>query len=217
MAAQLERPRAGAGPRGRGAPLRRCARSSRRPRPSTDSRPSKGRAASSRGSGRSPRSRPRAARSRAGTATRRTGCASSGTPRPAPRRRSAAQRRRLPAAVGVDDLRRQAAADGYEGVVGRRLLETLASQTGFYMARELLAKKDHRRARVALSVATEAAPTRPIHWYNLGVRRPASGRAAKRWTRSSAQSLLGSRIGPGWRPTGPGFAARGRAFPGALR
>jgi hypothetical protein len=69
--------------------------------------------------------------------------------------------------VRIDDLRQQAAADGYEGVVGRRLLETLASQTGFYMARELLAKQDHLRARVALSVATEAAPTRPIHWYNL--------------------------------------------------
>ncbi len=71
------------------------------------------------------------------------------------------------AAVRIDDLRQQAAADGYEGVVGRRLLETLASQTGFYMARELMAKKDHLRARVALGVATEAAPARPLHWYNL--------------------------------------------------
>jgi len=47
------------------------------------------------------------------------------------------------------------------------LLETLASQTGFYMARELMAKQDHRRALAALSVATEAAPSRPLHWYNL--------------------------------------------------
>jgi tetratricopeptide (TPR) repeat protein len=69
--------------------------------------------------------------------------------------------------VRIDDLRQQAAADGYEGVVGRRLLETLASQTGFYMARELLAKQDHRRALAALSVAMEAAPSRPLHWYNL--------------------------------------------------
>jgi predicted esterase len=71
------------------------------------------------------------------------------------------------AEVPIDEIRRRAAAAGYEGVVGRRLLDTLATQTGFYMAREFLARKDHVRALAALSVATEAAPGRPAYWYNL--------------------------------------------------
>ena len=71
------------------------------------------------------------------------------------------------AAVHLEELRRRAAAPGYEGVVGRRLLETLATETGFYMTRELLARQDHARALAALAVATEAAPDRPVYWYNL--------------------------------------------------
>ncbi len=70
-------------------------------------------------------------------------------------------------AVQLDELRRHAGAAGYEGVVGRRLLETLATETGFYMARELLARKDHARALPALAVATEATPDRPGYWYSL--------------------------------------------------
>ena len=80
----------------------------------------------------------------------------------------------------IDDLRQQAAADGDEGVVGGRLLETLASQTGFYMARDLMAKKDHLRARVALGVAPQAAPlspstgtTSPVREARVGARREA--------------------------------------------
>jgi len=78
----------------------------------------------------------------------------------------------LPAAafraeVQIDDLRHHAGAPGYEGVVGRRLLETLATQTGFYMTRELLARRDHARALAALVVATEATPERAAYWYNL--------------------------------------------------
>ena len=68
-------------------------------------------------------------------------------------------------------------------MVGRRLLETLATQAGFYLAREFLARKDHARALAALTVATEATPERPGYWYNLacvqarlGGRRPALGR-----------------------------------------
>ncbi len=71
------------------------------------------------------------------------------------------------AEVQLDELRRHAAAAGYEGVVGRRLLDTLATETGFYMTRELLARKEHARALAALAVATEAAPDRPGYWYNL--------------------------------------------------
>jgi predicted esterase len=79
------------------------------------------------------------------------------------------------AAVGIDDLREHAQAKGYEGVVGRRLLETLATQTGFYVARDLLAKKDHQRALATLSVATEAAPARPFLWYNLACAQARTG------------------------------------------
>ena len=71
------------------------------------------------------------------------------------------------AEVRIGELRRHAEAPGYEGVVGRRLLETLATQTGFYMTREFLARKDHARALAALAVATEATPERAGYWYNL--------------------------------------------------
>jgi predicted esterase len=79
------------------------------------------------------------------------------------------------AAVRIDDLHEHAKANGYEGVVGRRLLETLATQTGIYMARDLLAKKDHLRALAALSVATEAVPARPLFWYNLACAQARTG------------------------------------------
>lgn len=78
----------------------------------------------------------------------------------------------LPAAafraeVQIDELRRHAGTSGYEGVVGRRLLETLATETGYYMTRQLLVRKDHARALAALVVATEATPERAAYWYNL--------------------------------------------------
>jgi predicted esterase len=79
------------------------------------------------------------------------------------------------AAVRIDDLRDHAQAKGYESVVGRRLLETLATQAGVYMARGLLAKKEHMRALATLSVATEAAPTRPLLWYNLACAQALTG------------------------------------------
>jgi dienelactone hydrolase len=78
------------------------------------------------------------------------------------------------AAVEIDALRDHAQAKGYEGVVGRRLLETLATQTGL-LARDLLAKKDHQRALATLSVAAEAAPTRPLLWYNLACAQARTG------------------------------------------
>lgn len=72
------------------------------------------------------------------------------------------------AAVRLDELVERSQAAGYEGVVGRRLRQSLGVRAGFYMARELLARKDHVRALEALSVATEATPERPLYWYNLG-------------------------------------------------
>ena len=82
--------------------------------------------------------------------------------------------------VRLEELARHGAAPSYEGVVGRRLLATLATQTGYYMAREFLDRGDHARAQTALAVATEAAPGQPAFWYNLacararlGARKPA--------------------------------------------
>lgn len=71
------------------------------------------------------------------------------------------------AEVRLDELVERSAATGYEGVVARRLRQMLGAQAGFYLARELLARKDHVRALAALSVATEATPERPVYWYNL--------------------------------------------------
>ena len=80
-------------------------------------------------------------------------------------------------AIRLDELRRHAQAPSYEGVVGRRLLGTLATETGFYMTRDLLARGDLARAQSVLSVATEAAPDYPVYWYNLAcVRARAGGR-----------------------------------------
>ena len=47
----------------------------------------------------------------------------------------------------LEELARHGAAPSYEGVVGRRLLATLAAQTGYYMAREFLGRGDHARAQ----------------------------------------------------------------------
>jgi predicted esterase len=74
---------------------------------------------------------------------------------------------RFRSSFGLDELRRRAEAEGYEGVVARRLLQSLATQTGFYIPRELMQHGDYARAVVALTLATEAAPARPGFWYNL--------------------------------------------------
>jgi len=67
----------------------------------------------------------------------------------------------------MDELEQKAKTQGYEAVVARRLLYSLATQTGFYMTRELMQKGDYARAAVALALATEALPARPDYWYNL--------------------------------------------------
>jgi predicted esterase len=67
----------------------------------------------------------------------------------------------------MDELLQRAEKKGYEAVVARRLLYSLATQTGFYMTRELMQKGDYVRAEIALALATEAVPDRPEYWYNL--------------------------------------------------
>ena len=75
----------------------------------------------------------------------------------------------------VGELKEHAQAEGYEGVVGRRLLQTLATTAGYYLSQELMGQGEHARAAVALSVATEARPETPYLWYNLACARARSG------------------------------------------
>ena len=75
----------------------------------------------------------------------------------------------------IGELQEHARADGYEGVVGRRLLQTLATNAGYYLSQELRRQGEHARAAVALSVATEARPETPYLWYNLACARAQAG------------------------------------------
>lgn len=75
----------------------------------------------------------------------------------------------------VGELEDHARAGGYEGVVGRRLLQTLATNAGFYLSQDLMRQGEHARAAVALFVATEARPEAPFLWYDLACARARSG------------------------------------------
>jgi hypothetical protein len=75
----------------------------------------------------------------------------------------------------IGELQDHARAEGYEGVVGRRLLQTLATNAGYYLSQELRRQGEHARAAVALSVATEARPETPYLWYNLACARARAG------------------------------------------
>jgi tetratricopeptide (TPR) repeat protein len=78
-------------------------------------------------------------------------------------------------AVDVTELNKHAAAPAYEGVVGRRLLNTFATQAGFYLTRQLLERHEYRKAVAALTVVTEALPQQPFYWYDLGCALARSG------------------------------------------
>jgi tetratricopeptide (TPR) repeat protein len=51
--------------------------------------------------------------------------------------------------------------------VGRRLLETLATSAGYYLAGDLMRQGDYGKAALALAMAVEARPDSPYYWYNL--------------------------------------------------
>jgi len=76
---------------------------------------------------------------------------------------------------GVDEIRRHAEAGGREGAAGRRLLNALGVETGFYIARDLRQRGEHARAAVALAVATQARPDRVSFWYDLACARSRAG------------------------------------------
>jgi tetratricopeptide (TPR) repeat protein len=74
----------------------------------------------------------------------------------------------LLARMDVPGLKRRAAGPDYEERrFAERVLESMASQTGFYLPRDLMARGDHARARRALQVAHEIQPDNPSVWYML--------------------------------------------------
>jgi predicted Zn-dependent protease len=91
---------------------------------------------------------------------------------------------RVAVAFRIGELKEHGRAEGYEGVVGRRLLQTLATNAGYYLSQDLMSRGDPARAALALSVAIEASPGTPYLWYNLACARARSG------SRSSALDAL---------------------------
>ena len=69
--------------------------------------------------------------------------------------------------LGLETLRRRSESPGYEGVVARRILNTLLTQTSFYLSREFLGSEHYHSAVAVLGVATELAEERSDIWYNL--------------------------------------------------
>jgi tetratricopeptide (TPR) repeat protein len=67
----------------------------------------------------------------------------------------------------IGEIQEHAGAESYEGVVGRRLLETLATSAGYYLAGDLMRQGEHGKAALALSMAVEARPDSSYYWYNL--------------------------------------------------
>jgi predicted esterase len=74
----------------------------------------------------------------------------------------------LLARMGITDLRRRAASDdGEERRHAQRVLETIASQTGFYLPRDLLDRGDAEKALLSLRVAHDLQPENASVWYML--------------------------------------------------
>jgi tetratricopeptide (TPR) repeat protein len=75
---------------------------------------------------------------------------------------------RLRGELRLDDLLRRSKAPGPEGLVARRLLNAVATQTGFYVPRDFMRQGEAHRAALSLAVATELRPDHPDLWYDLG-------------------------------------------------
>jgi predicted esterase len=75
--------------------------------------------------------------------------------------------RQLLGTFGINDLKKRAAKEGYEGVVAQRILERIWTHTSFYMTRDLMAQKRYRDALTTLSVAVEIRDDSSFAWYNL--------------------------------------------------
>ncbi len=100
--------------------------------------------------------------------------------------------RRLSVELRISDLHERAAAATYGGTVARRLLETLFTQTYFYMTRDALARDDSQTAAKVLALASEIKPERPDVWYNLACAQARAG------SRKSALDALEKAVAAGF-------------------
>ncbi len=78
-----------------------------------------------------------------------------------------ASARELATALRLGELQKRARSPAYDGVVARRVLETLLTQTSFYLSRDFFARQDYRSAATVLTLASEIRPERSDVWYNL--------------------------------------------------
>jgi tetratricopeptide (TPR) repeat protein len=69
--------------------------------------------------------------------------------------------------MGIAGLQKQAAQGGPRGHAAERVLASIASQTGFYLPRDLQAQKRFGEAATRMEVATLAHPGNPTTLYNL--------------------------------------------------
>jgi predicted esterase len=86
---------------------------------------------------------------------------------------------RVTSGIGIASLHRRASESGCAGLAARRVLETTATQAGFYVTRDLFAAERWDAAVVALEVAIEAKPENSPLWYNLACARARSGQPVK--------------------------------------
>ncbi|MEM7350671.1 MAG: hypothetical protein AAF657_07685 [Acidobacteriota bacterium] len=90
-----------------------------------------------------------------------------------------ASARRLAVELRLPELQKRALEPAYEGVVARRLLETLLTQTSFYLMRDFFAQQDWASAIKVLTLASEIRPERIDVWYNLACAQARSGSRKK--------------------------------------
>jgi tetratricopeptide (TPR) repeat protein len=67
----------------------------------------------------------------------------------------------------VKELQRRAAGSGYEAVTAQRLLNTVFTDTSFYLMREFLQQNRYEHATAVLEVAALINDDSPLVWYNL--------------------------------------------------
>jgi tetratricopeptide (TPR) repeat protein len=77
--------------------------------------------------------------------------------------------------MGIPGLRKQSVQDGPRGDAAERVLASIASQTGFYLSRDLLAQRRFGEAATLIEVATLAHPGNPTTLYNLACAQALAG------------------------------------------
>ncbi len=83
---------------------------------------------------------------------------------------------RFAAELGIPELRQKIARGGYQAVMAQRVLETIFTNTSFYLMRDFFQAGDYRAGATVLEVAVGIHPERRDLWYNLACARARSGR-----------------------------------------